>query len=173
MMMTTSSCTAPACCGRCREWVPMRMTTTRIGPDQALGTTHAGRHRSRLSAQSPHRHRAGVPDRGTWRCRAAVRRVSMCFRISRRRMCLLQTEAPGLDATQVEALVTRPLEGSAGGHGEREDRTLHVEPRPLGDASGIRSRRRSVPPASSRYGAFGGIRRLACRRVSALRCSRR
>ena len=50
---------------------------------------------------------------------------------------------------------------AAGRHRECEDGAFHVEPRSFGDPSGVRPRRRSVPPAASRYRALGRVRRPA------------
>ena len=74
---------------------------------------------------------------------------------------LVQTEAPGLDATQVEALVTQTLGSAAGRHRKCQDAAFDVEPGPLGDPGGVRPRRRSLSPAPSRHRTPGGIRRPA------------
>ena len=76
---------------------------------------------------------------------------------------LVQTEAPGLDATQVEALVTRPLEGLLAGTENVKTRALDVEPGPVGDPGGVRPRRRSLPAAPGRDRTPGRVRRPAAR----------
>jgi hypothetical protein len=67
---------------------------------------------------------------------------------------LVQTEAPGLDAVQVEALVTRPLEAAVGRHRERTIRAVDLKSEPVGDPSGVRSRRRSLSPAAGGHRAL-------------------
>ena len=86
---------------------------------------------------------------------------------------LVQTEAPGLDATQVEALVTRPLEGLLAGTENVADGALDFEPGPVGDPGGVRPRRRSVPAAPGRHRAPGRGRAACCPRAPDRRCCRR
>ena len=128
-------------------------TTTRSQRD-------ACRHRSRLPAQSAHRDRTHLPDRcARPRCTAGgtFRRFSRLR--SSARAGANRGARPGRDPGR--SVGHTAIGRLVGGHRKRQDSAIHFQPGPLGNPSGIRSRRRPLSPASSRHRAIGRIRRHA------------
>ena len=109
MTMTTSWCTVRVSCGRCREWAPSSMMTTTTRTNAMLAAI------VRASLRNPRIVTALTCLIAALGLAALLAARFDVFPDFAPPHVLVQTEAPGLDATQVEALVTRPLEGLLAG----------------------------------------------------------